>query len=413
MAEQYTGRTCPFCQGVIKPADSVVTCSVCHTVHHHECWLESGACTTPGCRGVPQTQLVQSAPHSPAVSRPAPVDCPPNSVSSSLRRLASMLGWQGWLFAIIAVAYLSFMGFVQFDAWRARQKYMDAYATSDHAELKRLAPLQYAAMLQVGESGRFGSGWLGGFGQQQFGTGFDSKEASGRAKAYRKATELLAQAKATARENRGEAGAVEMLRETCQSLRGKAEAASAPLLAPDAWRQAESKSSSSQINDLLAVGGFKDARTDLKEAMDAYQEAIKIASQRQRQYDEEARRHGGLGAYAERLKQRAHSESRQRIQQYFDRFPGSREQFEKSTGIWVTDKPVFTRIRGVLRSLKRADDLLSNSKDLEACVEYDSALSLAASLQDQPRPEDSKMEIKDPNGIMQHRMRVDSLKRNL
>jgi hypothetical protein len=51
MASNHVGRTCPFCQGVIKPDDTVVMCSQCGTYHHEECWNEHGQCTTPGCHG--------------------------------------------------------------------------------------------------------------------------------------------------------------------------------------------------------------------------------------------------------------------------------------------------------------------------------------------------------------------------
>jgi hypothetical protein len=47
------GRTCPFCQAILKAADDTVVCSECQTAHHADCWRESGGCTTPGCRGEP------------------------------------------------------------------------------------------------------------------------------------------------------------------------------------------------------------------------------------------------------------------------------------------------------------------------------------------------------------------------
>jgi hypothetical protein len=47
------GRTCPFCQAVIKPGEQSVVCSRCGTAHHRECWAECGRCTTPQCVGQP------------------------------------------------------------------------------------------------------------------------------------------------------------------------------------------------------------------------------------------------------------------------------------------------------------------------------------------------------------------------
>jgi hypothetical protein len=47
----YTGKTCPFCQFVIKPGDSVVACPHCEIPHHADCWMENAGCTTFGCAG--------------------------------------------------------------------------------------------------------------------------------------------------------------------------------------------------------------------------------------------------------------------------------------------------------------------------------------------------------------------------
>jgi hypothetical protein len=47
--QSTVGRTCPYCQGVIKRGTAVVACSTCGTAHHHECWQEAGGCTSPGC----------------------------------------------------------------------------------------------------------------------------------------------------------------------------------------------------------------------------------------------------------------------------------------------------------------------------------------------------------------------------
>ena len=49
MNSEHVGRTCPYCQAVIKPGDDVVVCPRCGVAHHKECWEASGGCTTIGC----------------------------------------------------------------------------------------------------------------------------------------------------------------------------------------------------------------------------------------------------------------------------------------------------------------------------------------------------------------------------
>jgi len=44
------GKTCPYCQYIIKPNTEVVVCPACQTPHHKECWDENGGCTTYGCK---------------------------------------------------------------------------------------------------------------------------------------------------------------------------------------------------------------------------------------------------------------------------------------------------------------------------------------------------------------------------
>jgi len=46
---QYIGKTCPFCQSILKPGSEIVVCSACGIPHHLECWRENGGCTTYGC----------------------------------------------------------------------------------------------------------------------------------------------------------------------------------------------------------------------------------------------------------------------------------------------------------------------------------------------------------------------------
>lgn len=45
------GKTCPFCQSVIKPSVPVVICPACGIPHHQDCWGQNGGCTTFGCTG--------------------------------------------------------------------------------------------------------------------------------------------------------------------------------------------------------------------------------------------------------------------------------------------------------------------------------------------------------------------------
>ena len=52
-AGQYVGRTCPFCQNVFKPADELIKCRLCGTVHHADCWESNRGCTMIGCSAAP------------------------------------------------------------------------------------------------------------------------------------------------------------------------------------------------------------------------------------------------------------------------------------------------------------------------------------------------------------------------
>jgi hypothetical protein len=40
---------CPYCQTKIKNQNEAVTCTLCGTPHHKDCWSENGGCTTYGC----------------------------------------------------------------------------------------------------------------------------------------------------------------------------------------------------------------------------------------------------------------------------------------------------------------------------------------------------------------------------
>ncbi len=51
MADNYIGKTCPYCQFSIKSESDIAVCSACSIPHHQECWQENGGCTTFGCVG--------------------------------------------------------------------------------------------------------------------------------------------------------------------------------------------------------------------------------------------------------------------------------------------------------------------------------------------------------------------------
>ena len=51
MQNDHAGRTCPYCQAVIKPRQDVVVCSQCGVAHHKDCWAANGRCTTVECDG--------------------------------------------------------------------------------------------------------------------------------------------------------------------------------------------------------------------------------------------------------------------------------------------------------------------------------------------------------------------------
>ena len=70
--EAYKGKTCPFCQFVIKPGDRIVTCPHCDIPHHNDCWAENGGCTTFGCAGAHTTAPAQP-PYPPAMAPGAPL----------------------------------------------------------------------------------------------------------------------------------------------------------------------------------------------------------------------------------------------------------------------------------------------------------------------------------------------------
>lgn len=44
---------CPYCQTKIKNQNEAITCTLCGTPHHKDCWSENGGCTTYGCHENP------------------------------------------------------------------------------------------------------------------------------------------------------------------------------------------------------------------------------------------------------------------------------------------------------------------------------------------------------------------------
>jgi hypothetical protein len=48
-----SGVNCPICLSAIHAGEPEVTCSKCDQVHHEECWVEVGGCSTYGCKMAP------------------------------------------------------------------------------------------------------------------------------------------------------------------------------------------------------------------------------------------------------------------------------------------------------------------------------------------------------------------------
>lgn len=42
---------CPYCRSRIVEDAETVSCLICKTIHHRECWDESGRCSVFGCKG--------------------------------------------------------------------------------------------------------------------------------------------------------------------------------------------------------------------------------------------------------------------------------------------------------------------------------------------------------------------------
>ena len=61
MADNYIGKTCPYCQFPLKQDSEVVVCAECRIPHHRECWRENGGCTTFGHQGLKREQEPEPA----------------------------------------------------------------------------------------------------------------------------------------------------------------------------------------------------------------------------------------------------------------------------------------------------------------------------------------------------------------
>jgi hypothetical protein len=46
-------QTCPICQTAIADGEKGIACPSCSQIHHQECWIEVGGCSTYGCPQAP------------------------------------------------------------------------------------------------------------------------------------------------------------------------------------------------------------------------------------------------------------------------------------------------------------------------------------------------------------------------
>ncbi|HKD36859.1 MAG TPA: RING finger protein [Pirellulales bacterium] len=51
-----SATVCPICQTGIQPQEEAINCPGCGQVHHRECWVEVGGCSTYGCRQAPSAE---------------------------------------------------------------------------------------------------------------------------------------------------------------------------------------------------------------------------------------------------------------------------------------------------------------------------------------------------------------------
>lgn len=53
VAPGTTATTCPICQSALQSEEPTVICPECEQVHHRDCWMEIGGCSTYGCAQAP------------------------------------------------------------------------------------------------------------------------------------------------------------------------------------------------------------------------------------------------------------------------------------------------------------------------------------------------------------------------
>jgi len=80
-SRKETGRSCPHCRFPIKERDQLMTCGVCSSPHHLECWEDVGGCAVEGCAGG-----VRAAESSRAVPSRAGSTAPPKAGPSSKKQ---------------------------------------------------------------------------------------------------------------------------------------------------------------------------------------------------------------------------------------------------------------------------------------------------------------------------------------
>jgi hypothetical protein len=70
------GAVCPICQSPVGEGELVFTCPHCRQVHHQECWMEIGGCSTYGCEEAPALAKESPAAHQPLTAWGDTKKCP-------------------------------------------------------------------------------------------------------------------------------------------------------------------------------------------------------------------------------------------------------------------------------------------------------------------------------------------------
>jgi Prokaryotic RING finger family 1 len=69
------GRTCPYCRFGLEEGIPVIACSVCHAVHHADCWQENSGCAVALCTGGPS--MAEEGGEAPTTVMAPPNQAPP------------------------------------------------------------------------------------------------------------------------------------------------------------------------------------------------------------------------------------------------------------------------------------------------------------------------------------------------